>query len=171
MRSVAKRAGVSHAAPAHHFADVTELLTALAALGYERFVEFQNARQQAEGPDVGDQLIALGLGYIDFAIAHPALFRLMFSSQKPDRHNSDLAKAMMTAFEKLAGDTSKVTGRSLHDDPKGMTDVIAAWAMVHGIADLMISNRLEYLTTVPVGMREEMIRDIVRRSVNGIPKD
>ncbi len=76
LRGVAKRAGVSHAAPAHHFHDANGLLTALAAEGFRRFVDKQKARQQvAARPIALSQLVAAGMGYIDFAMAHPALFR------------------------------------------------------------------------------------------------
>ncbi len=79
LRGVAKRAGVSHGAPAHHFADARGLLTELAAQGYQRFIDAQERRQQEAAKDPEAQLTASGLGYIDFATENPALFRLMFS--------------------------------------------------------------------------------------------
>ena len=83
LRAVAKRAGVSHAAPAHHFGDANGLLTALAAEGFARFVETQRAHEAAAPPGQPDRLVAAGLGYIAFATGHPALFRLMFASRRP----------------------------------------------------------------------------------------
>src|SRR5215510_13729417 len=62
LRGVAKRAGVSHAAPAHHFGDTNGLLTGLAADGYRRFVAAQEARQKNSPTDGMSQLVAAGLG-------------------------------------------------------------------------------------------------------------
>ena len=60
LRGCAKRAGVSHAAPAHHFGDAAGLLTAVAAAGFERFLTFQRQRQEAASPDPSSQLVAAG---------------------------------------------------------------------------------------------------------------
>ena len=72
LRSVAKRAGVSHAAPAHHFGDARGLLTALAVEGFRRFLATQHRREALAAPDPRAQLVAAGLGYVDFALAYPA---------------------------------------------------------------------------------------------------
>ena len=104
LRGVAKRAGVSHAAPAHHFRDANGLLTALAAEGFRRFVEKQKARQQVADKDPLALLVAAGMGYVDFAMAHPALFRLMFSSDRPDREAEELHVAASAAYRKLVED-------------------------------------------------------------------
>jgi AcrR family transcriptional regulator len=90
LRAVAKRAGVSHAAPAHHFGDVRGLLTALCVEGFNRFLATQHAREAAAALDPRSQLVASGLGYVDFALANPALFRLMFSSNLPDHQRPDM---------------------------------------------------------------------------------
>ncbi|MCU0912422.1 MAG: TetR/AcrR family transcriptional regulator, partial [Rhodobacteraceae bacterium] len=70
LRSVAKRAGVSHAAPAHHFGDAGGLLTALAAQGFRRFVANQAAHEDRAGADPAARLVESGLGYIAFAGAN-----------------------------------------------------------------------------------------------------
>ncbi len=80
LRAVAKRAGVSHAAPAHHFGDVGGLLTALAAEGFRRFQATLDAREAGIG-DPRERAVAAGLGYMEFAMARPALFRLVFAGR------------------------------------------------------------------------------------------
>jgi AcrR family transcriptional regulator len=80
LRSVAKRAGVSHAAPAHHFGDAQGLLTALAAEGFRQFLAAQTAREAVAEKDPASQMVAAGLGYVDFAMARPTIFRLMWQS-------------------------------------------------------------------------------------------
>ena len=80
LRQVARRAGVSHAAPTHHFGDGQGLLTALAAEGYRRLLATQAAHEARAAPDARAQLVAAGVGYVDFAMTSPALFRLLFGS-------------------------------------------------------------------------------------------
>ncbi|NOX94606.1 MAG: TetR/AcrR family transcriptional regulator [Alphaproteobacteria bacterium] len=167
LRGVAKRAGVSHAAPAHHFSDARGLLTALAAIGYERFIETQKRRQHDASPDPKAQLAALGLGYVDFAMANPALFRLMFSSEKTNKTNEALATASSAAFDKLVVEIQNITKSDPYTDPIAMTDVMAVWAIVHGLADLMIAGRtrrITFLENLNKEEREAILSDIILRA-------
>lgn len=75
LRACARRAGVSHAAPAHHFGSLNGLVAEMVADGYERMV----ARIAATQQDVSDPVMGCGLGYIRFAIEFPQHFRLMLS--------------------------------------------------------------------------------------------
>lgn len=166
LRAVAKRAGVSHGAPAHHFKDVRGLLTALAAQGYERIIEAQHKRQHSAKADPESQLIASGLGYIDFAVQNPALFRLMFSSEKPDRNDDNFAAVANFAFDKLAADIENVLGANPYSDPIAMRDVMASWAIVHGLAELMISGRMERpmgFAKIANAEQDAILREIITR--------
>lgn len=164
LRGVAKRAGVSHAAPAHHFGDVNGLLSDLAAVGHRRFVAVQEKRQKRAGDDAAAQLVAAGLGYIDFATANPALFDLMFSSKRPDFCRGELAEASYIAFEKLLDDV----GRYRKADPRAedavMADAMSTWAMVHGLADLLNNGRMKYLQNLPRKHRDEILADMILRA-------
>jgi AcrR family transcriptional regulator len=165
LRGVAKRAGVSHAAPAHHFKDTPGLLTALAALGFERFIATQNVRRAKAKKDPRAQLMAGGLGYIDFALAHPALFRLMFSSQRPDFRDTHLARASDDAFEGLVRDLQRHRNIDPHTDAAAMLEVTAIWSLVHGLADLLNSGRLPDVRRLPPVKRDAAIRAILSRSL------
>jgi len=165
LRTVAKRAGVSHGAPAHHFSDVAGLLTALAAIGFERFIDFQNNRQRSAKSDPVSQLAAAGLGYIDFALEHPALFRLMFSSEKPDKTNDQLALAESSAFNKLLDDIQSVREIDPRTDPAIMQQVMTAWAVVHGLADLMIAGRATPFEQMTKTSRDAALSDLILRAV------
>jgi len=168
LRAVAKRAGVSHGAPAHHFTDVRGLLTALATVGYQRFIEIQSDRQRRAGADPRSQLTASGRGYIDFALENPALFQLMFSSLKPDKSDEKLAAAANATFAKLVKDVRSVRQSDPLPDPALMKDVISAWAMVHGLAELMIAGRskltiaLEQMTEAE---RDATLSDVILRAI------
>lgn len=167
LRGVAKRAGVSHGAPAHHFTDADGLLTALAARGYARFVAAQDAREKAAGDDPRERLAASGLGYMDFALANPALFRLMFASNRPDRDDPELAGAADRAFEKLVRHIQSLRGRDPHSDTEAMSDVLAVWAVAHGLSDLMTDGRLDratHLKTLSPAERDRVFADIILRA-------
>jgi AcrR family transcriptional regulator len=165
LRGCAKRAGVSHAAPAHHFKDANALLTELAAIGFERFTEAMHARQRQAGDDPRWRLINAGLGYIDFAKANPALFRLMFSSFRPDFDTMNLKGGATRAFNLLVESVAAARGVVPGSDPRVLRDVAAAWSVAHGLADLVLANRMPFLKAIAGDDPERVYADIIGRSV------
>ncbi|MEM7376136.1 MAG: TetR/AcrR family transcriptional regulator [Pseudomonadota bacterium] len=137
LRGVARAAGVSHAAPAHHFGDVTGLLTALAVVGWHRFVEAQRRQQAKAEAEPLAQLVAAAKGYAAFAKANPELFVLMFASQKADRCDPAFQTAGDAAFDHLLGLVNTVAGRDADAHPDTMIDALATWSLIHGIASLL----------------------------------
>jgi len=158
LRAVAKRAGVSHAAPAHHFGDVGGLLTALAAEGFRRFQATLDA-EEVGAVDARDRAIRAGLGYMRFATTRPALFKLIFSAEKPDFANAELTEAAEVAYRHLVELVEALGG--------GPADVAALWAMSHGLADLARGGRVRTLLCLPDDQREAMLRDILARVLPG----
>jgi AcrR family transcriptional regulator len=158
LRSVAKRAGVSHAAPAHHFGDTNGLLTALAAEGFHRFQDTLDAREEG-ATDARDKAVRAGFGYLEFAMARPTLFRLIFSSARPDFASADLIKASGRAYDHLVDLVAVLGG--------GETDVVALWATSHGIADLSAGQKLRTLRGKSPAEREAMIRAVLLRCLPG----
>ena len=126
LREIARRAGVSHAAPAHHFGDKAGIFTAIAVEGFRRAVEtIQPAARGEHG------FIDGGRAYVAFALANPGYFEVMF---RPDLHRSDdpdLVAARTAAFDLLYGRAQESVGSQ---DVTGL--VIAGWAMAHGFATL-----------------------------------
>jgi AcrR family transcriptional regulator len=165
LRGAAKRAGVSHAAPAHHFRDANGLLTALASEGFRRFVERQKLRQQVADKDALSQLVAAGMGYIDFAMAHPALFRLMFSSDRPDYEAEELHLAAGVAYRQLVEDVARVRGAAADQSEPHPSEVMRTWAIAHGLADLMNSRRLKPLLGLRKAERDAALAEMLRRSL------
>ena len=164
LRGVAKRAGVSHAAPAHHFGDANGLLTALAAEGFTRFIATQRAHEAAAAPGQPDRLVAAGLGYIAFATAHPTLFRLMFASTRPDFTAPALQEAARAAYQHLLDHVAELRGvPDPREDPSALTDATAAWAIVHGLADLLQTGRAGFLLSLPEAERSAILAAIIRR--------
>ncbi len=126
LRAIARAAGVSHAAPAHHFGDLRGLLTALAAMGFRRFTE----QLEAAAATQEDRLRALGRAYVGFAREHSGLFLLMFRHGQLDRQDAALKTAAAASFAVLA----KAAGRHAHP--------LASWCLVHGFAMLLLDHRL-----------------------------
>ncbi|MFI5740289.1 TetR/AcrR family transcriptional regulator [Streptomyces anulatus] len=131
LRDLARRADVSHAAPAHHFKDRTGLLTAVAAEGYALFAD-----ALAGAPDLRER----GVAYVRFAATHPAHFRVMF---QPDLHRTDdpdLLAARTRATEALRAGVADLppSGRGEDDRLAG----VAAWSLAHGFATLLLSGNL-----------------------------
>jgi len=173
LRGVAKRAGVSHAAPAHHFKDVQGLLTAVAAQGFERFVKRQADFRRRADQDPRSQLIASGLGYAVFALENPALFRLMFGSNRTDFDHPDLQRAASRAYEDLVTHVARVRGggsqnlqaHECEPDAELMTDVAATWAIAHGLADLLVAGRMSSIGDLPPKAMRAAIADVLRRVI------
>lgn len=165
LRGVAKRAGVSHAAPAHHFKDTGALLTALAATAFERFAEVMRQRLRLAPDDARSRHVACGLGYIDFALANPALFKLMFGSQRPNAGDPELSRHGDEAFRILVDAVEGVC----HADPlaseAGMTDIAASWAIVHGIATLLIAGRMPFLEPLFARDRDAVLSRLIGRAL------
>jgi AcrR family transcriptional regulator len=130
------------------------LLTALAAEGFTRFQDTLDAREEGAVDD-RDRAVRAGLGYLEFALARPALFRLIFSSARPDFASADLIAAANRAYDHLVGLVTVLGG--------GETDVIALWATSHGIADLSAGHKMRTLQGRPPEAREAMIRQVLQR--------
>src|SRR5215216_1547123 len=82
LRACARKAGVSHAAPQHHFAGINDLLADIAATGFEDFVSSLD-KAAARAPSPVEKLKAMGQGYVAFARERPAVYQLMFGVAAP----------------------------------------------------------------------------------------
>jgi AcrR family transcriptional regulator len=164
LRRVARDVGVSHSAPAHHFGDTQGLLAALAAEGFRQFLAAMQARQAAcASRDPAELLIASGLGYVDFSLAAPALFKLMFGSDRVDFCTPELETASEAAFDHLAQDIARLRGVSPYEDGEAMADVMASWSMVHGFASLLLSGRMQPVQDMDPPTREAFFRQVFAR--------
>lgn len=101
LRAAARAAGVSHAAPANHFGDLTGLLSELAAVGFNRFAAALSAATDVTGGDPRARAAATGTAYVTFARSHPGLFLLMFRSERLDATRPALRDALDAARQAL----------------------------------------------------------------------
>jgi len=160
LRKLARRAGVSHAAPAHHFQDTKGLMTALAIEGYTKFTAMMEAgARNAQTPQA--RLLGIGMGYVDFARTHKALFRLIFASDLPNYEDADLQRVADASFIVLTDTIAQARGGQVDD----MEADYAMWALVHGLSDLLISNRLQSVQDLPENAQKAQIEKILMRLV------
>jgi AcrR family transcriptional regulator len=145
LRECARRAGVSHGAPAHHFGDVKGLLTAFATVGFERMAQRMQQGADASGSDAARRLMAVGQAYIGFALDHPAHFRLMFRCDRLDQQDAALRQAGSAAAQSLAWAlAAALRERGVAED--AMQDrCLLAWSAVHGLATLALDADLHAL--------------------------
>ncbi|MFJ6507277.1 TetR/AcrR family transcriptional regulator [Streptomyces sp. NPDC091879] len=132
LRDLARRAGVSHAAPAHHFKDRTGLLTAIAAEGYALL---------AAALDTADDLRDAGVRYVRFAREHPAHFQVMFSPELLRGNDLELTAARTLAGERLRAAVSAVPAEGRGENAR--LAGVAAWSLAHGFATLLLSHNLD----------------------------
>lgn len=160
LRRVAARVGVSHAAPSHHFGDVSGLIEALTIRGFHRLLACMTARQGTAAPTPYEQLVASGLGYLQFAHTHPALFRLVFNLPKRPQPNPDVMVAAEAAFMHLARDVAALHGAAAMAHPGAREKVLACWTRAHGFAELMLAGHIDLPEGNDLAARETLFRNV-----------
>ncbi|GJJ04228.1 hypothetical protein RugamoR64_47660 [Duganella rhizosphaerae] len=147
LRAVARRAGVSPAAPAYHFGDAAGLLTEVAIRGFDELTHCMAARTAAGARSPVERLHAMGHAYIHFAFANPALFHLMFRKDKM-RITDALKASANAAFSHLQAAVCEAAGiDEQHIGADLLASMLAAWSMVHGFAHLALDGQFERFAT------------------------
>lgn len=167
LRACAAHAGVSHAAPTHHFKSLRGLLTELAVIAYNEFTAALQAEYQHvihEEPKVRLQKVCQA--YVDFAIKEPRLFELMFSSTPLDFENPRLQSSSSKAYQQLMGIVHPLFDEKEMDEDKREQAEILVWSVVHGYASLLMNERArtgdgwsdDYKMTLPdLGLLGELL--------------
>jgi AcrR family transcriptional regulator len=166
LRGCARRAGVSHAAPAHHFRDVRALLTEMATIGFERLSESMRAHACADPPGSPGHIAVIGKGYVAFAADNPHLFRLIFRTGLLDADDARYKTAGTDAFMFPVRAVAAIAGcDDPMADPALAARVIAAWSIVHGFSELMLAGQFD--RAAYGGDRNTLIGDLLPRVVAG----
>ena len=144
LRAVAREAGVSHAAPTHHFGDLTGMVSELAAIGFRQF----NAAMVAAGAAAHSPLekaLARAKAYVAYAQAHPGMYGLMFRTERLDMSRPSLCEAANASFAGLAGAIGATRHEQISDQALSLeqaADIARAWSLVHGFTMLLLDGRL-----------------------------
>lgn len=162
LRAAARAAGVSHAAPANHFGDLTGLLSELAAVGFRRFAAALAAAMEAAGEDPRIRSKAMGIAYVRFARSHPGLFVLMFRHEKLDPTRAALREAIDAARQALRTAAERFAGDAAAPPLRQVAQAVALWSLVHGFAMLLLDGRLSGLIgSLPAGEDADALLDAV----------
>lgn len=132
LRDLARGAGVSHAAPAHHFGNKTGVFTAIATEGFRLVAD---ATAATEGPSV---MGAAGLAYLRFAVSHPAHFTIMSRPDLYDESDPGLIAARSASEAGFLEGVSELAP----DDQKGSAIALAARCAMHGFITLWLGHAL-----------------------------
>ena len=159
LRSVARRAGVSHAAPYRHYPSREALLADVAVEGLAQ-LRAELAQAAAVPGDRAERIVRIGGAYLRFAARHGGLLTLMFGSELPNRWDyPGLAEATALIGEDI--------GLALGDAAGGL----AVWAAMHGLALLILENFID-LGQKQAGMEVEPSRaEILLRSLVEMLRD
>jgi AcrR family transcriptional regulator len=167
LRAVAREAGVSHAAPTHHFGDLTGLVSELAAIGFRQF----NAAMASACDKVNSPLeraLARPKAYVAYAQAHPGMYGLMFRTERLDYSRPSLHEAAESSFAGLANAIGAmrqepISGNALTIEQGAA--IARAWSMVHGFTMLLLDGRLEdILERLPDGTTAEQLLEAILKS-------
>ncbi|MFZ0870457.1 MAG: TetR/AcrR family transcriptional regulator [Rhodanobacter sp.] len=160
LRAAAREAGVSHAAPSHHFGDLPGLLTELAAAGFARFaaqlreINTSPHRRRWDG----------ARAYVAFAEANPALFQLMFRSDRLDPSRPSYVAARAEAYALLAKARGVFTDTPTVEE---LGNIIGGWSLIHGFSMLLLDGRLEpVLAVAPEGTSMDDLFEAVLASTD-----
>ncbi|NVN84659.1 MAG: TetR/AcrR family transcriptional regulator [Rhodopseudomonas sp.] len=170
LRAVAREAGVSHAAPTHHFGDLTGLVSELAAIGFRRF----NAELAAAGSIDGtasEKAMARAARYVACARAHPGMYQLMFRGERLDMTRPALHEASEAAFAGLAGAVAARLQTPIARETLTLeqaAEIARAWSMIHGFTTLLLDGRLtDILHRLPGVDAETLLGAMLKSAMRG----
>lgn len=170
LRKVARRAGVSHAAPYRHFADKQTLIAAINEEGFHRLAERIQGSLQAASDEPFEQLLAVALAYVYFAQENPWLMREMFSGLTIEREAfTDLQVASKTVYHFYAKIIrhGQVSGKIVDGDPAALAGVF--WSALHGLAMLIIEKQMSPYIDGPEGI-EHFTRYTIQTLYDGFAR-
>ena len=173
LRAVAREAGVSHAAPTHHFGDLTGLLSELAAIGFRRFNAAMTAAGETETHALM-QAMARAKAYVGFAQAHPGMYALMFrSNERLDHSRPALHDASEAAFAGLAGSVAAIRQEQVSKESLSLDQaafIARNWSLVHGFTMLLLDGSLsDILHRLPEGTSAETLLEAMMRAAMSRP--
>jgi len=159
MREVARKAGVSHQAPYHYFADREAILAAIAGEGFAKLGR-SLMRGAADAGTPARAVEAMGRAYVEFAIRHPAYFQVMFRADavpldryQEVRHQED------EAFGKLVEGVDQSFAEQPAETRRRIA--IASWALVHGLSTLILEGSLARKVGIPKTRQKQLADEVI----------
>ncbi|MFT4119973.1 TetR/AcrR family transcriptional regulator [Bradyrhizobium sp.] len=167
LRAVAREAGVSHAAPTHHFGDLAGLVSELAAIGFRQFNAAMASACDTATTPLG-RALARPKAYVAYAEAHPGMYGLMFRTERLDYSRPSLHEAAEASFAGLANAVGAMRQEQISGDALTLNQgaaIARAWSMVHGFTMLLLDGRLtDILERTPKGTTAEQLLEAMLTS-------
>jgi AcrR family transcriptional regulator len=139
LRALARAVGVSQTAPYRHFRDKNELLAALATRGYRKLLEALKAAAEEIGDDPEAEMHSFALTYVNYAVTHPDLFKLMFGpTLQPQADYAELYQASRDTYELVRSIMRSGIDKGIFRDEDDHYLANAGWSGIHGLATLKI---------------------------------
>jgi AcrR family transcriptional regulator len=158
LRAVAREAGVSPAAPYHHFRDKCELIDAVAAQGWQALSEgIAEARRNAASPR--DALADIGVAYVRFARQNPALYRIMYDGIRDQEAMPEHAKQADSGYSQVE-EAIIEAGVDPADRLAMEVATVAVWCAAHGVAEMMRLKQFEPLKAA-MGGEDALVRHLL----------
>ena len=148
LRELARRVGVSHSAPVHHFGTRQGLLTALAAAGFTSLCQALDAQ--------GGDIYEMGVAYVMWGLDHPGHYAVMWQPRLLDESQTELRVARDRAWELLAG---AVPGNGDPACNGGPAAAYAAFSLVHGLVSIWLNGALP-LPSNPRAIAQEVVQQL-----------
>ena len=162
LREIARRAGVSHAAPKHHFASVGELYGELVGRGFERFVAaLADAASRSFDQSPAARLQAMARAYIRFAAANRATYGLMFGKRAGVERTPHSMDAGFAAWSQLEREVIALTGPQ-----RAVTGSLHVWSTCHGLAMLLLDKAVP-----PQVDPDQAVEAVTRMVLAGLQSD
>jgi AcrR family transcriptional regulator len=164
MREVARKAGVSHQAPYHHFGDRAAILAAIATEGFGMLQQELSRSLDEHAASQRSALAAVARTYVDFALRHPGHFRVMFRSDAvPIENYPEALENADAAFGALV----QAIDRSFAGEPPEARRnlAFACWAFTHGLATLLLDGPLARRSGTPKGRQGELADKVIKSFV------
>jgi AcrR family transcriptional regulator len=141
LRALARAAGVSQTAPYRHFNDKSELLAALAVRGYRKLLEELEAAGRRAGANPVEQMHSFAHSYVNYAISHPDLFKLMFGpALQPLEDHLELHAASRNTYELVRQIMRRGIDQGVFRDEDDHYMANAGWSGIHGLAILKVDT-------------------------------
>ena len=160
MREVARKAGVSHQAPYHYFGDREAILAALAGEGFSKLGQSLERAAAQAGSEPVPAVEAMGRAYVEFALRNPAYFQAMFRADAvPLDRYPDARKLEDAAFGKLVEGIGQAFVKQPTEGKEAIA--VACWAMVHGLATLILEGSLARKLKIPKTRQRQVANDVI----------
>ena len=164
IREVARKACVSHTAPYRHFANKDDLIVAVVKQGFELMTQTMLDKKNAAEPDPISQFAASGTAYVDFALQHPAYYRVMYSGDlltSTGQHT--LQHTSAETFAELVSDVRTCQELGIIRTGNPTLQALSLLCTIHGFVTMVIDNRVGSL--LGDDYRVDEIRDVILAAI------